>query len=156
MKASELRIGNLVMIKNDLLPETNGEIYSVYGINERYDKEFPDSTSTVSLRHESRNTIYIRTYSQFDEFVEPIPLTKEWLLKFGFGKKEYPSGVVWHIGFNNLTHGYLFDLVWLESPELINAPNLPFYKNGRYTIYYVHQLQNLYFALTGEELTLSE
>ena len=29
-----------------------------------------------------------------------------------------------------------------------------FYKNGYFIIKYVHQLQNLYFALTGEELTI--
>lgn len=150
MKASELRIGNLVKINNALLPETHGKTYSVYKLQKTFDFDFPSSAGIVSL------TDKVNRYIQFDQFIEPIQLTEEWFERFGFGKKEYPTGVVWHIGFNNLTHGYLFDLVWLESPELINAPNLPFYKNGRHTIYYVHQLQNLYFALTGEELTLKE
>lgn len=69
----------------------------------------------------------------------PIPLTEEWLLKFGFEKYE--------------------DIPWtyIKGPIKINAGN-------HFTIFVfdrsinqdcipkIHQLQNLYFALTGEEL----
>ena len=68
---------------------------------------------------------------------EPIPLTEEWLLKFGFEK----------------------------TGSFYSKNNLEFYVNGNsdvrfhmddyrhIVLNYVHQLQNLYFALTGEELT---
>ena len=92
----------------------------------------------------------------YGKIYEPIPLTEEWLIKFGFEKLDSSSCIVYHIGHNEITHDWLFDLTWLKKPELINSPNAPFYKNGRHTIYYVHQLQNLYFALTGEELTIKE
>ncbi len=147
MNANELRIGNLVKIHNDLLPETNREIYSVYGINERYDKEFPESKNVVSLRHKSRNARFIRTYSQFDEFIEPIPLTDEWLVKFGldqggydfyFWTKETPTGLFSINGDPESGYGVRYNNE-IEPP-----------------LEYVHQLQNLYFALTGEELTISE
>lgn len=134
MKASELRIGNLVMIKNDLLPETNGKIYRVLGIEEKNDYEFEESTGVVSLCPINPDW---RRYNQFDEFVEPIPLTEEWLLKFGF-KKRYKA----------FAKG---DFTFIENSgmayKLSIVDNMP---------KYVHQLQNLYFALTGEELTLSE
>lgn len=71
--------------------------------------------------------------------LEGLPLTEEWLLKFGFEKKS-------------------------EGKFEHNVNPLIIYKNERMGFYYgeaigishnyVHQLQNLYFALTGEELTI--
>ena len=70
--------------------------------------------------------------------VQPIPLTEEWLLKFGFisnpYEDRYEKGSI-HIECLK-TKGETY--LWIE--------NMPHIK-------YVHQLQNLYFALTGEELT---
>jgi hypothetical protein len=85
----------------------------------------------------------------------PIPITEEWLIKFGF--KVYRESVVikaWSIGFNTITHDYLFDLCWIKDVFGENK-EVPFYRNGRFKIHYVHQLQNLYFALTGEELEIN-
>ena len=73
---------------------------------------------------------------------EPIPLTEEWLLEFK--AKQFGSAFKLQKGVKGITirrHPNGFFLSW---------PN-------RFTkLEYVHQLQNLYFALTGEELTLSE
>ena len=75
--------------------------------------------------------------------INPIPLTEEWLVKFGFEK------------------GYSKD----ESNRVEGWVKDGFYLGGNYEIYYsdgcaiafeVHQLQNLYHALTGEELTINE
>lgn len=67
---------------------------------------------------------------------KPIPLTEEWLLMFGFNG--------WDIGHYTLalTNGNFFHID-NESPIARNVK-------------YVHQLQNLYFALTGEELKLKD
>lgn len=62
---------------------------------------------------------------------EPIPLTKEWLVKFGF--KDGKRG-------------------WFKTGARNSKFNL--YMYGRCD--YVHQLQNLYFAITREELTIKE
>lgn len=85
----------------------------------------------------------------------PIPLTEEILLKAGFKSREASTCNEYYIGTNEVTQDWLFSLVWLHNPERINAPNAPFYRNGRHTIYYLHQLQNLYFALTGQELEIN-
>jgi hypothetical protein len=87
-------------------------------------------------------------------FIEPIPLTEEWLLKFGFNK-DYKSG---YIGID--VHNS--DFVLTEPKKMgewqngyvfqFTAGNVPKFKE----IFYVHKLQNLYFALTGEELTIKE
>lgn len=63
--------------------------------------------------------------------IEPIPLTEEWLVRF----KE-----------NDLTK-------IIRKNHARNCYSLHT-ECGYVWIYYVHQLQNLYFALTGEELEL--
>jgi len=67
---------------------------------------------------------------------QPIPLTEEWLLKFK-DKVDYEisdSG----------------DSVFIR----INGPDINEIDTER--VKYVHSLQNLYFALTGEELIIKE
>jgi hypothetical protein len=69
-------------------------------------------------------------------FTQPIPLKEEWLLKFGFKtlcKDWQKKGIIIH----TRKRGYVL------------RKSVP-------VIQYVHQLQNLYFALTGEELTYKD
>jgi hypothetical protein len=72
--------------------------------------------------------------------IKPIPLTEELLLKFGFKKCDLG-------GFSIKTDKY----------EYIEFNSVLFcWVNGtKKPIKYVHQLQNLYFALTSEELTIN-
>jgi hypothetical protein len=77
-------------------------------------------------------------------YFKPITLTEEWLLKFGFTSNpyedRYEKGLL-HIECNK-TRGILE--FWIERLPL------------SLTIKHVHQLQNLYFALIGEELTIKQ
>ncbi len=67
-----------------------------------------------------------------------VPLTEEWLLKFGFEK----IGTYFKI--NN------------EFEILTDNGRYYYYINlDRLYLNSIHQLQNLYFALTGEELILN-
>ena len=78
---------------------------------------------------------------------EPIPLTEEWLLKFGI---DFTSEKEWY----QLTFtikGLLFETA--SSMEGFTY-NLCF--DNMINIKYVHQLQNIYFCLCGEELTIKE
>ena len=147
MKASELRIGNLVKINNALLPETHGKTYSVYKLQKTFDFDFPSSAGIVSL------TDKVNMYTQFDQFIEPIPLTEEWLVRFGFEKRDIPS------------LGMIRYFIWID--KIRRPKNVKFeqfavdlislryiFSNPQIKIKHVHQLQNLYFALTGEELTI--
>ena len=79
------------------------------------------------------------------EGIKPIPLTEEWLVKFGFENNQ--SNNEWYDKgfFSVLNNGMSFCFIHCGNYININARPK-----------YVHQLQNLYFALTGEELTLSE
>ncbi|KYG76418.1 hypothetical protein [Roseivirga spongicola] len=79
---------------------------------------------------------------------EPIPLTDEWLTKLWFWpeKENHRVTPCCNYALVKLKDGYYIynhsevdgSLTWIRT----NA------------IQYVHQLQNLYFALTGEELQL--
>jgi len=75
---------------------------------------------------------------------KPIPLTEEWLKRFGFKLKSWP----WEI--ERLWEIERFEVcIRNESWELFAGCGDE-YPIGE--IEHVHQLQNLYFALTGEEL----
>ncbi len=115
MKATELRIGNYVM----------------------YEPTIDDWEEKVITLH---------SLLQVDISPESycgIPLTEEWLLKFGFQEVELSIPRKWVIknGFRlreNKLNKYFFQ-----------------YKYGFVEVTQIHQLQNLYFALTGEELELT-
>lgn len=115
MKTSELRIGNYILYNGVKIT-----VSGIFGNTIRYDD---------SKYHDSNSMGY--------EPYQPIPLTKEWLLKFGFNKryKAFAKG----------------DFTFIENSgmayKLSIVDNMP---------KYVHQLQNLYFAMTGEELTLND
>lgn len=87
------------------------------------------------------------------EYCQPIPLTEQWLLDFGFIKDG--NGHWW----KNLVTHYLeliemnkwFFPVFVELPELSNEQEQ---RVGLPRIGSVHEMQNLFFALTGEELTI--
>lgn len=77
---------------------------------------------------------------------EPIPLTEEWLLKLGFKYYSLPSE-------NNVKRGY-YTMKYGSTFKIIISNKKYYFLNFRKEIEYAHQLQNLYFALTGEELTI--
>jgi hypothetical protein len=77
------------------------------------------------------------------EECQSIPLTEEWLVKFGFESNNSTSNF---LTYYNERYDYRIEIyqngdVWFDELRKIQ---------------HVHQLQNLYFVLTGEELTLKE
>lgn len=76
----------------------------------------------------------------------PIPLTEEWLVKFGFSNK---GGKEYQINTGDQSH------LIIELYDYSFSVGYAYESSGTpHKIQYVHQLQNLYFALTGEELTI--
>lgn len=71
--------------------------------------------------------------------IKGIPLDEDWLLKFGF--KKGSQGSIQRYDRNNVD---------------IEYNGLVYYYGTLTTLTYVHQLQNLYFALIGEELTIKQ
>ncbi len=73
--------------------------------------------------------------------IKPIPLTEEWLIKFGF--KLSKDGKYYN--------GRDSPIFWVYGNQY-GMSGLPLSTSFSH----VHSLQNLYFALTGEELTIKE
>jgi len=82
---------------------------------------------------------------EVDEIIRGfVPLTEEWLLKFGFEKDKKNKS------FNLYKHN-CYDLFF----RIFDGGAISFcFSNEYILIKSVHQLQNLYFALTGEELII--
>lgn len=153
MKASELRIGNIVARIN-----RSGEVHlPVYSYPFRV---FSVNPFDVRVYKYDKNPALLPD-SEMQDFdindIAGIPLTEDWLVKFGFKNR-----------FNNKGHGAIWDLMrkddkW-ESSLAVALMESGYKGPGGYVlnaptcqaIQYVHQLQNLYFTLTGEELTTAE
>ena len=119
MEANELRIGNLVKV---------------------------DSNPFESVTQIFKDGVVTDAYDVVNSFkdLEPIPLTEEWLVKFGF-REELLYWVIDMMGTElSIIKESGSALVGLEHE--CGGTDLK--------IQHVHQLQNLYFALTGEELTI--
>lgn len=78
-------------------------------------------------------------YQSKMDFIKPIPLTEEWVLKFRLLYNPEDPG---------------FTPFWYREDFKIHK-RLDGFIYNQTKIYYVHQLQNLYFALTGEELEIT-
>jgi hypothetical protein len=133
IKANELRIGNLVSFKN--------ADYNVCRVQSIFITHF----RAVNIENGVDYGDSLRTKYQ------PIPLTEEWLLKFGFQRNDntkMSDSFYWiMIGGSELHINPDNGVVWIRRNEnIFNNPCLV--KN-------VHELQNLYYALTGVELSVS-
>ena len=124
MEVNELRVGNFVW-------EEYGGLYEVININS-------EGFGYVDLRKPTFKCIGRYEIGS----VKPIPLTKEWLLKLGIQYSDFEG--LFQIG------GYDIDAKDGSYCHFYFNEYGDWYKE----IEYVHQLQNLYFALTGEELKL--
>jgi hypothetical protein len=124
MKANELRIGSWV--KHPAAVWSHRTEVQGYGY--------------VEFQWEEHDWAGIAECTINLEDVKPIPLTEEWLEKFGF---EYSD--------LNGDSG-----LWKIPPFQIYGKYNQFIYDYRLDVNYVHQLQNLYFALTGQELNQNE
>jgi hypothetical protein len=124
MKATELRIGNWVNVVD--------KNYQVTQILER--------------------GVNCGLIGAMYDIVKPIPLTEEWLERFGFERyEEYDEGGF--VDFRYVLHINGLDFVSFWNSEELTVVNQP--QTG-VDVEYVHSLQNLYFALTGQELETDE
>lgn len=115
ISVNELRIGNLVF-DYGIITEVNGFLL----------------TRLEEINNEGKLVVNI----------SPIPLTEEWLIKFGFYKNEYGY-------WKNLGHGFNFHVLFIGGEFSFCVSSI-----GETKLKHVHQLQNLYFSLVGEELEI--
>lgn len=142
MKAEELRIGNYVEDHSE-----DGGVVQVKEIGHLLDKK-PVSIGFI-IPSGGYSQTSLEENDGFDELeedkmIQAIPLTEEWLLKFGFTVN---ANDIW------FDKG---DLSVLNDGTSVAFRNCDNYFNIGAKCKHVHQLQNLYFALTGEELTTTQ
>lgn len=145
IESKELRIGNYVMIDFE-----SQEIVKVKEIKEITEGK----KGNMSISHVMKDGGYATTsleesikQNEYDFLVKPIPLTEDWLVKFGY------------VGFKKgsyKTYGLIIDNVISYSVNIHNNEVVFPNKYKPVKLKYVHQLQNLYHALTGEELTIKQ
>lgn len=82
----------------------------------------------------------------------PIKLTKEWLLVFGFVQDKIDKSFVLN-SFSIFLDKRIKDNIYLKSID--GFGNFTWNAASGLKVQYVHQLQNLYFALTNEELKIN-
>lgn len=158
IKPQELRIGNIVTIDNQIhWPQLKDFPLSITAIELVSERDFPNSSASIRLISEAR-----QIYSQFSEFIKPIELTPEWLTRLGFqdcndpefdnwaAAKMYFKGMIQVGAFRtDQNETVKYTSYFVKHPTFLNG-------NPINHINTVHQLQNLYFAVSGEELAIDK
>lgn len=129
IKPSDLRLGNLLWYDKGKDPNS-ARVVIVTGI-EKKEVTVSDGNLTIVL---------------FADELKGVPLTPEWLERFGF---------VWSDKYYRWRkrgeRGQMFGLFRPDSGD--GVWTFPKFTGE---LKYVHQVQNLYFALTGQELKTTE
>ena len=126
MQSKELRIGNLVNYFNK------------------------DETLSIMFKFEFESGWNM-------DYIKPVIITKEWLLKFGFVETEKRTYELSQIPNKlGLMNNDIDLTVQIRELDLCVTlwQNDPVYLTYDFNKFFVHNLQNLYNALTGEELEL--
>jgi hypothetical protein len=138
MKSNELRIGNLVSIYN-----------IVHLVDEVHEKGI--------FAEKVQESVCQKDWFNFDE-VKPIELNEKWLHNLGFEKqidKTQIDGIEMKLQINGIGR----DGTWFSSCGTRNGSIAVLCLcRGNYfskNIFYVHEFQNLYHALKGEDFELS-
>ena len=125
LRVNELRIGNLVKWYDV------SKVLELHSEKNKFDNVYIDCEESFE-------------WTEYNK-LEPIPLTEKWLLKFRFEKSKRfelgelkPCYVIFSLAVMIRHNSFFVD--WI---------------GGNTELKYVHQLQNLYFALTGTELTVA-
>jgi len=146
IEANELRIGNLVLAGK--MREVGGGPYNqtvrqVCLISMDYDDEYMEYVETVEVAKSTNVT------DDLCRNINPVPITEAWLDDFGFDDSE---------SFDNREYE-----VYIYRKGPLTATCASFDSTLKWTMHgkeidlqYIHQLQNLYFALTGDELQLQK
>jgi len=129
MKSTELRIGNRINIHNRV-----------------------EIVRSIYHNGDIQTDRYITSVDNNINIPSGIPLTEEWLIKLGFTKEDiHDEGGFVDYRYELEKGVQYFVSLWAsENLDIVN------HVNSSTDLEYLHQLQNLYYALCGEELIMKE
>ena len=136
IKANDLRIGNLVLDRGN----------KILTIDRFWGNKIECDIKGMPDKSESGIQVYLHQFTEDIDYLIPIPLTEEWLLKLGLNKI-----AIWTFSLHLVGN---LELIYYSGEKgwSIGLKNYSDFSNLKY----VHQIQNLYFALTGKELTVKQ
>lgn len=143
IKANDLQVGNYVSLNN--------MIEVVKSISTGLDHN-GDKFDTIETK---------RTFGHEDKDFKPIPLTEDWLNKFGFethnsvdkikGTEQYKDLTYYT---KSLSDNKYNDLSLISSYVETNDVYVELFPYEDFKYKYVHQVQNVYHSITGKELKI--
>ena len=149
MKASELRLGNLVYSSKEL----RGKKLTIR-IPLRISKI---SSYECEVQLCENTDEKIKSYRVINSYIDPIPLDEQWLFSLGF-LKNGPNFIKDNIGISlsnlpltdNIKNHSFYRVLIIDDVD--GRSVVPIFRDAEFK--YVHQLQNIYFALNGKELNV--
>ena len=135
MEAKNLRIGNFVKDRGNKVIRIDFMEYQESGYSTKFGQR-------MFLCKEE-----VHPMTEYTDYSIPIEITGEWLLKLGF-EETYNSQ--FRLKYDHSLNYIGFDLSKTDDKSMEG-----FRYYGHYIkIKYIHELQNLFFALTGMELSI--
>jgi hypothetical protein len=107
------------------------------------------SNEIIEVIELSKNAIVFSGNFKGEWQAKPIPLTEEWLLKMGFEKDNS-----YYLSPNKSSVEGFVDILCFDLENLSFIVDMSEYSGWTVDCKHVHTLQNLYYALCGEELTI--
>lgn len=119
--------------------------------NEETDVEYIDICKFIGYNPFDKY-VHVESKSGIEEFIrfEPVPITEDLLIKLGFEYIKVNHPIPNHKSFERED----FYLKIYNSSDIIKIWYKEMVIDNNY--YHIHQLQNLYFALTGKELNTTK
>jgi hypothetical protein len=142
VSVSDLRIGNLIGLGGSICNVVEIQ-KNIFYVEDEHGAEFKNTTTDL----------------------KPILLTEEWLLKLGFEKIESSNFDYQLQVQNSISSGQEESYIWVDLGDVEEEwADWDFPRTSIVTESYwiktnaksIHQLQNLYFSITGKELKLKE
>lgn len=94
----------------------------------------------------------LELYEGERSWIKPIPLVEEWMLRLGF--KKHKCGISGADEWQGMDGWSIGDSGWIFRGDPKFELKLVGFINS--SIKYVHQLQNIYFDITGDELCIDK
>lgn len=135
IKATELRIGNKIKVSDDIVDVTDVCDDGTIGTTAYFDGQMGCCDCT-------------------DEMANGIPLTSKIIKRCGFVECEGMSGGHWR--FWRLENGWSVAECLKDEKSVGGKKGVFYWGDNNIPIIHLHRLQNIYYALTGEELTIKE